>query len=83
MKKKEEKKSSNKAKGKMAALKGLHKMASDMMGSHLSGIKKVSVMAKDKKGLSAGLDKAKELMESPAEEADETDKEEKEENEGY
>lgn len=56
------KKESNTAKGKMAALKGLHKMASDMMGSELSGIKKVSVVAKDKKGLKKGLQKAEEIV---------------------
>lgn len=59
---KNEKKPSNKAKGKMSALKGLHKMASDMMGSEMSGLKKVSVMAKDKSGLEKGLDTAKKLM---------------------
>lgn len=59
---KKEKKQSNKAKGKMSALKGLHKMASEMMGSGLSGMKKVSVMAKDKKGLKKGLDKAEDMI---------------------
>jgi len=63
MKKKEEKKSSSKAKGKMAALKGLHRNMSDMMGSQLSGLKKVSVMAKDKKGLKKGLEKAEDMLE--------------------
>lgn len=59
---KKEKKQSNKAKGKMSALKGLHKMASDMMGNDMSSMKKVSVMAKDKKGLEKGLDTAKKMM---------------------
>jgi hypothetical protein len=61
MKKKESKKSA-KAVGKMSALKGLHKMASDMMGSDLKGIKKVSVIAKDKKGLKKGLEKAEDMI---------------------
>lgn len=59
---KKDKKESNKAKGKMSALKGLHKMASDMMGSEMSGMKKVSVMAKDSKDLEKGLDTAKKLV---------------------
>ena len=61
MKKKEEKVSSKK-KGKMAALQGLHKMASDMMKGDLAGMKKVSVMAKNKKGLKKGLEKAEEML---------------------
>lgn len=62
MKKKDEKKPSSKMKGKMAALKGLHKMASDMMGADMKGMKKVSVMAKDKKGLKKGLEKAEDML---------------------
>ena len=38
-KKEETKKVSSKAKGKMSALKGLHKMASDMMGQDMAGLK--------------------------------------------
>jgi len=60
--KKEDKKSSSKAKGKMAALKGLHKMASNMMGEDMASMKKVSVMAKDKKGLKKGLDTAEKML---------------------
>ena len=67
MKKKDEKKPSSKMKGKMAALKGLHKMASDMMGADMKGMKKVTVMAKDKKGLKKGLDKAEDIIESDEE----------------
>lgn len=66
MDKKDMKKSSSKMKGKMSALKGLHKMASDMMGQDMMGLKKVSVMAKDKKGLAQGLDKAKQMVEPDA-----------------
>lgn len=62
MAKKEQKKPSSKMKGKMAALKGLHKMASDMMGADMANMKKVSVMAKDKKGLKKGLEKAEEML---------------------
>lgn len=62
MKKDKKEKSSSKAKGKMAALKGLHKMASDMMGADMAGMKKVSVIAKDKKGLKKGLNKAEEIV---------------------
>ena len=62
MAKKEDKKPSSKMKGKMAALKGLHKMASDMMGADMANMKKVSVMAKDKKGLKKGLEKAEEML---------------------
>jgi hypothetical protein len=61
-KKEEKKKPSSKVKGKMAALKGLHRMASDMMGADVKGLKKVSVMAKDKKGLKKGLEKAEALV---------------------
>ena len=66
MKKKAEKESSKK-KGKMAALKGLHRMASDMMKGDLKGLKKVSVMAKDKKGLKKGLEKAEDMLEDDEE----------------
>jgi hypothetical protein len=59
---KKEKKDSSKKVGKMAALKGLHKMASDMMGADMAGMKKVSVIAKDKKGLKKGLEKAEKMV---------------------
>ena len=67
-KKEKESKKSSKVVGKMAALKGLHKMASDMMGSDLAGMKKVSVMAKDKKGMKAGLKKAESMMDDDGDE---------------
>jgi len=63
MRKKDDK-MSVKAKGKMSALKGLHGMASEMMGDDLKNMKKVTVMAKNKKGLKKGLDKAEELLDS-------------------
>jgi hypothetical protein len=60
--KKEDKGPSNKSKGKMAALKELHGIASQMMGDDFSELQKVTVAAKDKKGLKKGLEKAKELI---------------------
>lgn len=63
------KKKSNTAVGKMAALKNLRSMASGMMGGDLAGLKKVTVAAKDKKGLAQGLDKAKELVSDEDDEA--------------
>jgi len=60
--KKDKKEQSNKAKGKMAALKELHGIASQMMGDDFSELQKVTIAAKDKKGLTKGLDKAKELL---------------------
>lgn len=50
-------------KAKMDAMGDLHKMASDLMGSRLHGLKKVSVMSNDKEGLEEGLDKAKGILE--------------------
>lgn len=67
------KKDSNKKKGKLAALSGLRDMASQMMGDDLSEMKKVTVMAKDKKGLKAGLEKAEDLMGSKKKKKDEED----------
>lgn len=49
-------------KGKLQALGELRKMAQDLMGEHLHGLKKVSVMAPDKEGLEEGLRKAEELV---------------------
>lgn len=63
MKDKDKKKASNKTKGKMAALSDLRDMASEMMGSDLSELKKVTVASPDKEGLQKGLKKAKELIE--------------------
>jgi hypothetical protein len=47
---------------KMSVLKDARDMAAHAMGQKLHGLKKVSVMAPDKEGLSKGLDKAKELL---------------------
>ena|ERR1700722_55600 len=47
---------------RMSVLKDARDMAAGAMGQRLHGLKKVSVMAPDKEGLSKGLDKAKELI---------------------
>jgi len=60
-----------KKEAKMDVLKALQKMATDMMGEDM---KKVSVMAKDNKGLEEGLDKAKEII-GDMDEEEEDDKE--------
>lgn len=60
MKKKEGKKADKKA-AKLDTLKALSDSMSDLMGGNL---KKVTVAAKDEKGLKEGLDKAKELMDN-------------------
>lgn len=67
---------------KMSVLKNLIGEANSEMGDGLKSMKKVSVMAPSEKGLSAGLDKAKELVGdesdegSPEEEAMESPEEE-------
>jgi hypothetical protein len=49
-------------KAKLAALKGAHKVASDMMKDDLSGLKKVTVASDSKSGLKEGLEKAEEML---------------------
>lgn len=49
-------------KAKLAALKEANSMASEMMKGDLSGAKKVSVIAKDEKGLKKGLDIAEDML---------------------
>ncbi len=54
---------------KMAKLKELHRMMSDELGEDMMGdMKKVTVAAKTKKGLKAGLEKAEELLDPEDEE---------------
>ncbi len=53
---------------KMEVLKELQDMLSGVMGEDLSELKKVTVAAKDKKGLKAGLEKAEEMLGSESEE---------------
>lgn len=55
-------KESNKKKGKMAALSELRELASSMMGDDLGEMKKVTVAAKDKKGLKKGLETAEKML---------------------
>jgi hypothetical protein len=49
---------------KLAAIKGMRKMAGDMMADDMKSMKKVTVAAPDQEGLEAGLEKAKEVVES-------------------
>lgn len=66
---------------KLSAIKGMRKMAGDMMADDMKSMKKVTVAAPDEKGLEAGLEKAQDLVgempdmeseeETPADEMDE------------
>lgn len=56
---------------KMNALKELHKMASDQMSDDMGDLQKVTVAAKDKKGLKAGLEKAEEIISKKKDKEDE------------
>lgn len=47
---------------KMGVLKDLHSKMGDMMGEDVKGLKKVTVAAPSKEGLTKGLDKAEELL---------------------
>lgn len=49
---------------RLGVLKQISDMASDAMGNDIKGLKKVEVMASDRKGLEEGLEKAKEVVES-------------------
>jgi len=60
------KKGSGKMEGKMCALKELHSLASGMMSDDVDKMQKVTVAAKNKKGLKEGLEKAKELLKKKA-----------------
>ncbi len=53
---------------KMSVLKDLIGEAGNEMSSGLHGLKKVSVMAPNQRGLEKGLDKAKQLVEGSSEE---------------
>lgn len=71
---------------KLAAIKGMRKMAGDMMAGDMKNMKKVTVAAPDEAGLKLGLDKAKEVvgempedMESAADEMNESPKDEADE----
>lgn len=47
---------------KLSAIKGMRKMAGDMMADDMKSMKKVTVAAPDQQGLEAGLEKAQELV---------------------
>lgn len=47
---------------KLSAIKGMKKMAGDLMTDEIKGMKKVTVAAPDQESLEAGLDKAKEVV---------------------
>lgn len=73
--------SGNAQKAKLTALKEAHKMAKDMMGEDLKGLKKVTVAAPDKKGLEMGLKKAEELVDASQHGEEESDEHESMESE--
>jgi len=47
---------------KMKALKDLRKMAVDAMSNNMGSIEKLTIAAKDKEGLKAGLAKAEKIL---------------------
>lgn len=49
---------------KLNAIKGMKKMAGDMVADEIKGMKKVTVAAPDSESLKAGLEKAEEVVES-------------------
>jgi len=53
---------------KMGILENLRDMADSQMGEKLMNMKKVSVASDSKEGLASGLEKAKEMIESQADE---------------
>lgn len=48
---------------KLAAIKGMRKMAGDMMADDMKSMKKVTVAAPDAEGLKEGLEKAEDVVE--------------------
>jgi hypothetical protein len=61
---------------KLAAVKGMRKMAGDMMADDMKSMKKVTVAAPDQEGLEAGLEKAKDVVEEMPEMEDESPEDE-------
>lgn len=57
-----------KKEARMGILKDIRDMAMGSMGDEIKGLKKVSVMAEDKKGLEKGLETAKEVVDGSEEE---------------
>lgn len=47
---------------KLAAIKGMRKMAGDMISDDIKGMQKVTVAAPDKTSLEAGLEKAQDVL---------------------
>ena len=63
--------SDNEKKAKFDAVKSMRDWASGLMGDKLKGLKKVEVASNSPEGLSAGLDKAKEIIgKNPGEDED-------------
>jgi hypothetical protein len=60
---------------KMSVLKNLRGKSNESLAEKLKGAKKVSVMSDSEEGLKAGLDKAKEIVESEPSELDSPDQE--------
>lgn len=58
---------------KLAAVKGMRKMAGDLMADEMKAMKKVTVAAPDNESLKAGLEKAEEVVEGMSEEMDQED----------
>lgn len=61
---------------KLNAVKGMRKMAGDMMADDMKSMKKVTVAAPDQEGLEAGLEKAKDVVEEMPEMEDESPEDE-------
>jgi hypothetical protein len=57
---------------KLAAVKGMRKMAGDMMADDMKSMKKVTVAAPDQEGLEMGLEKAQDVVEEMPEMEDES-----------
>ena len=61
---------------KLAAVKGMRKMAGDMMADDMKSMKKVTVAAPDQEGLEMGLEKAQDVVEEMPEMEDESPEDE-------
>lgn len=75
--------SENEKKAKLAALKGAHGMASDMIKGNLKGLKKVTIASDSEEGLKKGLDKAEEFLGEQESEDEEMSESEQDESEGF
>ena len=61
---------------KLNAVKGMRKMAGDMMADDMKSMKKVTVAAPDQEGLEMGLEKAQDVVEEMPEMEDESPEDE-------